>query len=140
MFCGTKGSFQSCQFFSVLTMLTSSLLTVLSFMEDIWNLELELLRLFIFKLTNSKNFWAIVGTVKLLWGFYWNCLDHPKHAFPRLNTGLLMALPFPLVDSSRTIYIYIYIYIQIESYIHEFVHKCKIIKIKPKIKFDSFAI
>jgi hypothetical protein len=34
-------------------------------MEDIWDLELELLRLFIFKLTNSKDFWAIAGIVRL---------------------------------------------------------------------------
>ena len=50
-------------------------------MEDIWDLDLELLRLFIFKLTNSKNFWAIVGIVRLLSSFealLEHCLEHPK--------------------------------------------------------------
>ena len=50
-------------------------------MEDIWDLELELLRLSIFKFTNSKDFWAIVGIVRLLSSFealLEHCLEHPQ--------------------------------------------------------------
>ena len=71
-------------------MLTSFLLTVLSPMEDIWDLELELLRLFIFKLTNFKDFWAIVGIVRLFSSLrlYWNTVWNTLKRLPSANTGL----------------------------------------------------
>ncbi len=65
-------------------MLTSSLLTV-SLLVDIWDLEIEFLRLFIFKLTNSKNFWVFVGIVRHLWGFFWNTTETTLKRLPRLT-------------------------------------------------------
>ena len=65
-------------------MLTFSLLTV-SVLKDIWDLELELLKLFIFKLTNSKDFWVFVGTVRPLWDFYWNTVGTTLKHLPRLT-------------------------------------------------------
>ena len=105
MFCGTKGKFQSCQFFSKLTFvkLTSYLLTVLSLLEDIWDLDLELLRLFIFKLTNSKDFWAIVRIVRLLLSLrlYWNTAWNTLKRLSSANTGLPTALRLPTQTALR---------------------------------------